>query len=192
VPKRKWWGFPLPYFLCGPRFGKLELQCILGSVDKGRGVHFPSSMRPLGLALVCWGVFLVVPLSPSHAGGPSHRAGRSVFSAMKLGKNRPHKEEPLRQGRTGGPAHGSVRPLAATSTNVTTVELRSGPHRLPWDWSARATWAEHGLPLAGQGAGSCPGPPGRGAPEAAREQLVGWTACPSVWKWEIPLRDGPV
>ncbi|OBS70942.1 hypothetical protein A6R68_00538 [Neotoma lepida] len=35
------------------------------------------------------------------------RAGRSVFSAMKLGKTRSHKEEPQRQGRQRGPAHHS-------------------------------------------------------------------------------------
>lgn len=53
-----------------------------------------------------------VHLPPPSFWLPPHRAGRSVFSAMKLGKNRPHKEEPQRQGMDACPRPRSSSPLS--------------------------------------------------------------------------------
>lgn len=53
---------------------------------------------------------------PPYSGGSSHRAGRSVFSAMKLGKNRLHKEETQRQGTDVCPC---PRPAISAHLTVT-------------------------------------------------------------------------
>lgn len=75
----------------------------------------------------CSFVFVCLPSCvhfppPAHSGGPSHRAGRSVFSAMKLGRNRFHKEDHQRQGTNACPCHRPVPPLRcsrATSLHLT-------------------------------------------------------------------------
>lgn len=87
-----------------------------------------------------------VHLPPPRSGGPPHRAGRSVFSAMKLGKNRPHKEEPQRQG--------TDKPGAISQHLAETKPPRSAgstPTRLSCDWPPRLpgrALASHWLPAS--------------------------------------------
>lgn len=111
---------------------------------------------------------------------PPHRAGRSVFSAMKLGKNRSHKEETQRPGRTGAASprqpRASRRPPAACQPLPSCQKVRLG---LVIQSHLGGAWTLIGWPRA-RPRPVRRGPLGRGRPGAEG----GKRAAPSVgWAW---------
>lgn len=113
---------------------------------KGWGLDLPFPLGVWSFVFVCFPPWIHHP-PPAYSGGPSHRAGRSVFSAMKLGKNRPHKEEPQRQGMNVRPcSRSSATPrvlldyLSTPDRDQTPPLRRQRPNRLSCDWLTEPPW----------------------------------------------------
>ena len=109
------------------------------------------------------------------SGGPPRRAGRSVFSAMKLGKNRTHKEEPQRQGRDARPSPGRPGHPSAPDGDQTPPLRGPRPSGLSCDWLTRPP----GRALASHWRPEEPGPAG-GLQEGGAPSSKGGRASPRV------------